>query len=60
VLINKVSLIMPLPLSDQGQRQVTGVDIATHQTCFGGIYQDPSHFFANVAVVPEDFVKAST
>ena len=31
--------------------------MATHQTWFGGIYQDPSNFFANIAVEPEPFLK---
>jgi putative ABC transport system permease protein len=58
VLINKVSLIIPLPISYQGQlRQVPGVEVATHQTWFNGIYQDPNNFFANIAVEPEPFLK---
>jgi putative ABC transport system permease protein len=58
VLINKVTLIMPLPLAYQVQiQQVPGVEIATHQSWFGGIYQDPSNFFANIAVEPEPFLK---
>jgi len=58
VLINKVSLIIPLPVSYQGRlQQVPGVDLATHQTWFGGVYQDPSNFFANMAVEPERFLK---
>src|SRR5688572_5065370 len=58
VLINKVSLIIPLPLAYQGQlQQVPGVEVATHQTWFGGIYQDPANFFANIAVEPEPFRK---
>jgi putative ABC transport system permease protein len=58
VLIHKVSLIMPLPVSYQARlAQVPGVEIASHQTWFGGIYQDPSNFFANIAVVPEPFLK---
>ena len=58
VLINKVSLIIPLPVSYQGRlQQVPGVDLATHQTWFGGVYQDPSNFFANIAVEPERFLK---
>jgi putative ABC transport system permease protein len=57
VLINKVTLIMPLPISYQGRlQQVDGVQIATHQTWFNGIYQDPSNFFANIAVEPEPFL----
>jgi putative ABC transport system permease protein len=58
VLINKVSLIMPLPLAYQVQlQQVPGVELVSHQTWFGGIYQDPSNFFANMAVEPEPFLK---
>src|SRR5688572_16537446 len=58
VLINKVSLIIPLPVSYQARlQQVAGVDTATHQTWFGGVYQDPANFFANIAVVPEPFLR---
>ena len=58
VLIHKISLIMPLPVSYQARlQQVPGVQLASHQTWFGGIYQDPSNFFANIAVVPEPFLK---
>jgi len=58
VLIHKVSLIMPLPVSYQARIQQTpGVELASHQTWFGGIYQDPSNFFANIAVEPETFLK---
>ena len=58
VLINKVSLIIPLPVSYQTRlQQVPGVDLATHQTWFGGIYHDPANFFANIAVDPEPFLR---
>lgn len=58
VLINKISLIMPLPFSYQARLQsVPGVELATHQSWFGGIYQDPANFFANIAVDPEPFLK---
>ena len=58
VLIHKVSLIMPLPVSYQPRlQQVTGVEVASHQTWFGGIYQDPANFFANIAVEPDLFLK---
>ena len=40
VLINKVTLIMPLPLSYQAAAQrVPGVEVVTHQSWFNGIYQ---------------------
>jgi putative ABC transport system permease protein len=58
VLIHKVSLIMPLPQSYLGRLQTTpGVELATHQTWFNGIYQEPANFFANIAVEPEPFLK---
>jgi putative ABC transport system permease protein len=58
VLIHKVSLIMPLPISYLARlEQVPGVDIATHQTWFGGVYRDPANFFANMAVEPERFLE---
>ncbi len=58
VLINKVSLIMPLPFSYQARLQaVPGVEMVTHNTWFNGIYQDPANFFANIAVDPEPYMK---
>ena len=54
VLIHKVSLIMPLPISYLERLQATdGVTLATHNSWFGGVYQDPSNFFAQIAVEPE-------
>ena len=58
VLINKVSLIMPLPYAYQARLSaVPGVQLVTHNTWFNGIYQDPANFFANIAVEPEPFMK---
>jgi len=58
VLINRITLILPLPFSYQARlQQVPGVEIATHNTWFNGIYQDPSNFFPNIAVDPEPFMK---
>ena len=58
VLIHKVSLIMPLPVSYLERLQATeGVTLATHNTWFGGVYQDPSNFFAQIAVDPEPFLE---
>ena len=54
ILIHKVSLIQPLPEAYlERLRAVSGVEAATHNTWFGGIYQDPSNFFAQIAVEPE-------
>ncbi|MCC7008136.1 MAG: FtsX-like permease family protein [Acidobacteria bacterium] len=56
VLIHKVSLILPLPVSYQARiAAVPGVVSVTHNTWFGGIYQDPTQFFAKIAVEPERF-----
>ena len=59
VLIHKVSLIMPLPISyhANGSQATDGVAMASHQTWFGGVYQDPANFFAQMAVEPEPFMK---
>ncbi len=57
VLIHKVSLIMPLPVSYLDRLKTTeGVTLATHNTWFGGVYQDPSNFFSQVAVEPGPFM----
>jgi putative ABC transport system permease protein len=57
VLIHKVSLIMPLPISYlERLRSTEGVSLATHNTWFGGVYQDPSNFFAQIVVDPEPFM----
>jgi len=58
VLIHKVSLIMPLPVSYLERLRATeGVTLATHNTWFGGVYQDPSNFFAQIVVEPEPFLQ---
>jgi len=58
VLIHKVSLIMPLPVSYLERLRATeGVSLATHQSWFGGVYQDPSNFFAQMAVERESFLQ---
>ena len=58
VLIHKVSLIMPLPISYLNRIQATpGVVLATHQSWFGGVYQEPSNFFAQMVVEPEPFMR---
>ena len=51
IVRNKVSLIMPLPLSyQQRMRQIDHVTEATHASWFGGVYQDPKNFFAQFAI----------
>lgn len=56
MIIHKISLIMPLPVSYQGRLQaVPGVETVTHNTWFGGVYQNPSNYFARIAVEPEPY-----
>jgi putative ABC transport system permease protein len=58
VVIHKVSLIMPLPVSYKDRLTSTeGVAVVNPQTWFGGVYQDPSNFFAQIAVEPDPFLK---
>lgn len=57
VMIHKVSFIQLLPLSYQARMaSLEGVKNVTHQTWLGAYYQDPSNFFANIAVDPEPFL----
>ena len=58
VLIDKISLIVPLPVS-YGPRiaAVPGVESVTHNSWFGGIYQDPKNFFAQIALEPEPYFR---
>ncbi len=56
VLIHRVSLIMPLPVSYKGRiESVPGVTAVTHNSWFGGVYQDPQNFFAQIALEPETY-----
>src|SRR5215813_2626291 len=57
VLINKVTLLLPLPISYQRQIQQTkGVQIASHQTWFNGAYQKPTNVLTTIAVEPTPFL----
>ena len=56
--IHNVSIIQLLPESYLERiRAVPGVTQATHATWFGGVYQDPANFFAQMAVEPEDWLE---
>jgi putative ABC transport system permease protein len=58
VMLEKISLINTLPLSYLGQiRGTAGVADVTHANWFGGIYQDPKNFFANMAVDPPSWLR---
>jgi putative ABC transport system permease protein len=51
IVRNKISLIMPLPLSYQERlRQIDHVTEATFATWFGGVYQEPKNFFPQFAI----------
>ncbi|MEJ2190163.1 MAG: FtsX-like permease family protein [Acidobacteriota bacterium] len=56
VVRNKISLIMPLPLSYQERiRQIDHVSEVTFATWFGAIYQDPKNFFPQFAIDTESY-----
>jgi putative ABC transport system permease protein len=58
IVREKVSIINLLPISYEARMErIPGVDFATHQTWFGGIYQDPKNFFMQNPVEPEKFLK---
>ena len=57
VVRHKVSIIQSLPESYKARMErIPGVSKATHLTWFGGIYKDPKNFFAQMPVVPEEFL----
>jgi len=57
IVRHKVSIIQLLPESYQARMlRVPGVELAVHQTWFGGIYQDPKNFFMQCPVEPADFM----
>jgi putative ABC transport system permease protein len=57
VVRHKVSIIQLLPESyKQRISKIPGVDTAVHATWFGGIYQDPKNFFAQLPVEPEAYL----
>jgi putative ABC transport system permease protein len=51
VIVNRVSIIQPLPISysDRIQR-VPGVKMVTHANWFGGVYQDERNFIPQFAI----------
>ena len=58
IVRHKVSIMKLLPVSYQARMErIPGVDFATYQTWFGGIYQDPKNFFMQNPVEPEKFLK---
>jgi putative ABC transport system permease protein len=58
MMLNKMSLIQPLPLSYMPRIETTeGVQSVTHATWFGGIYQEPKNFFGQFVVEPDGYLK---
>ena len=57
MLIHKVSFIQPIPESYRERiLAIDGVTEVTHQSWFGGVYQDPRNFFVQFAVEPEGYL----
>lgn len=57
ILINKITLIMPLPISYQQQIERTpGVEAVTHATWFNGAYQEPTNVLNTMAVDAKSFL----
>jgi putative ABC transport system permease protein len=57
MVIHKVSIIQPLPISYRDQiSRVPGVKEVSYANWFGGIYQDPKNFFAQMAVEPVSYL----
>jgi putative ABC transport system permease protein len=60
VVRHKVSIMQLLPQSyKERMERIPGVVLASHNTWFGGIYQDPKNFFMQSPVVPEEFLEIS-
>ena len=58
IVRHKVSIIQMLPQSYESRiEQIEGVEDAVHQTWFGGVYQKPSNFFAQMPVMPEEYLE---
>jgi len=57
IVRHKISIIQLLPESYKARMaRIPGVALVTHQTWFGGIYQDPKNFFMQNPVEPEEFL----
>ena len=57
IVRHKVSIIQLLNETYESRiEQIPGVANATHQTWFGGIYQEPKNFFAQIVVNQDEFL----
>lgn len=58
MMTNKMSIIQPLPVSYLERiKTVEGVSLVTHQSWFGGIYQDPKNNVFQFSVEPETWAQ---
>ncbi len=56
VVQGRYSRIDDMPVSHLYQIQgIDGVELVTHRSWFGGVYQDPKNFFAQFSVQPLDY-----
>jgi putative ABC transport system permease protein len=57
IVRHKVTIIQLLPAAYELRMEaIDGVEAATPQTWFGGIYQEPGNFFAQIPVKPLEFL----
>ena len=57
IVRHRVSITQPLPENYRRRiLSIPGVQAAAHASWFGGIYQDPRNFFAQMAIVPEEYL----
>jgi len=57
IVRHKISIIQLLPEAYESRiEKIEGVEDAVHQTWFGGIYQKPSNFFAQMPVKPDEYL----
>lgn len=55
VVINRVSIVNPLPISYQEKVQrIPGIAAVAHLNWFGGVYQDEKNFFPQFVIDPEN------
>jgi putative ABC transport system permease protein len=58
VTIRSTSMIFSMPTTHaEGIKSVPGVRDITWASWFGGIYKDPSNFFAQIAIEPESYLR---
>ena len=58
VVRHRVSITQPLPQSYQARiGQLPGVALVTHANWFGGVYREPRNFFAQMPVIPEEWLQ---